>query len=133
MTTAHQLFEVFSSESVASGVAHKNKALKAIINQIDNSGDMTIADLAKELAISTPKITSLVNELIEDGLIQDEGKLDSTGGRRANVYGLVSDACYFIGVDVKRFGINIGLLDFKNIWLALMRIFHTQWKILKNR
>ena len=114
MTTAHQLFEVFSSESVASGVAHKNKALKkAIINQIDNSGDMTIADLAKELAISTPKITSLVNELIEDGLIQDEGKLDSTGGRRANVYGLVSDACYFIGVDVKRFGINIGLLDFK--------------------
>jgi hypothetical protein len=28
MTTAHQLFEVFSSESVASGVAHKNKALK---------------------------------------------------------------------------------------------------------
>jgi DNA-binding Lrp family transcriptional regulator len=94
---------------------------------------MTIADLAKELAISTPKITSLVNELIEDGLIQDEGKLDSTGGRRANVYGLVSDACYFIGVDVKRFGINIGLLDFKNIWLALMRIFHTQWKILKNR
>jgi hypothetical protein len=74
---------------------------------------MTIADLAKELAISTPKITSLVNELIEDGLIQDEGKLDSTGGRRANVYGLVSDACYFIGVDVKRFGINIGLLDFK--------------------
>ena len=62
MTTAHQLFEVFSSESVASGVAHKNKALKkAIINQIDNSGDMTIADLAKELAISTPKITSLVN------------------------------------------------------------------------
>ena len=114
MTTAHQLFEVFSSESVASGVAHKNKGLKkAIINQIDNSGDMTIADLAKELAISTPKITSLVNELIEDGLIQDEGKLDSTGGRRANVYGLVSDACYFIGVDVKRFGINIGLLDFK--------------------
>lgn len=114
MTTAHQLFEVFSTDSVASGVAHKNKALKkAIINQIDREGDMTIADLAKELAISTPKITSIVNELIEDGLLQDEGKLDSTGGRRANVYGLVSDACYFIGVDVKRFGINIGLLDFK--------------------
>jgi predicted NBD/HSP70 family sugar kinase len=114
MTTAHQLFEVFSVDNPGSGVAYKNKALKkAIINQIDSSGDMTIADLAKELAISTPKITSLVNELIEDGLLQDEGKIDSTGGRRANIYGLVSDACYFVGVDVKRFGINIGLLDFK--------------------
>lgn len=114
MTTAHQLFEVFSGEKPGSGVAYKNKTLKKdIINQIDLNGDMTIADLAKELSISTPKITNLVNELIEDGILQDEGKIDSTGGRRANIYGLVSDACYFIGVDVKRFGINIGLLDFK--------------------
>lgn len=114
MTTPHQIFELFSVDNPIGGVAFKNKALKkAIINQIDNTGDMTIPDLAKELSISTPKITSLVNELIEDGLLKDEGKIDSKGGRRASIYGLVSDACYFIGVDVKRFGINIGLLDFK--------------------
>lgn len=114
MITAKQLFEVFSGEVHVSGVAYKNKALKkAIINQIDFNGDITIADLAKELTISTPKITNIVNELIEDGILQDQGKIDSTGGRRANIYGLVSDACYFIGVDVKRYSINIGLLDFK--------------------
>jgi predicted NBD/HSP70 family sugar kinase len=54
----------------------------------------------------------LVNELINEGLIADQGKIDSTGGRRANIYGLVSSACYFVGVDVKRDHINIGLLDF---------------------
>lgn len=114
MSSKHSLFEVFSDDALSAGVAFKNKELKkAIINQLDTSGDLTIAELAKELNISTPKITSLVNELIQDGLLQDQGKIDSTGGRRANIYGLVSDACYFIGVDVKRYYINIGLLDFK--------------------
>ena len=114
MKKTKQLIEVFSGDSIGGGVAYKNKELKkAIIKQIEFSGDLTIADLNKDLAISTPKITSLVNELIEEGLLKDEGKIDSTGGRRANIYGLVSDAAYFIGVDVKRYAINIGLLDFK--------------------
>lgn len=114
MTTAQQVFSVFGENGISSGVAFKNKALKkAIVTQIDQSGASTIAELARELAISTPKITSLVNELVDDGLLQDEGKLNSTGGRRASVYGLVSTSGYFIGVDVKRFSLNIGLLDFK--------------------
>jgi glucokinase-like ROK family protein len=106
--------EVFGEDVTGSGVALKNKSLKKdIINQLDEDGDLTIADLSRELNISTPKITSLVNELIDEGLLQDLGKIDSTGGRRASIYGLVNDACYFIGVDVKRYYINIGLLDFK--------------------
>lgn len=120
MRSKHSLFEVFSEDTLSGGVAIKNKSLKkAIINQLDNSGDLTIAELAKELNISTPKITNLVNELIQDGLLQDYGKIDSTGGRRANSYGLVSSACYFIGVDVKRYYINIGLLDFKKHLVAI--------------
>lgn len=114
MSNTHSLMEVFSDDLSGSGVALKNKSLKRnIINELDNDGDLTISDLSRELNISTPKITSLVNELIEDGLLQDQGKIDSTGGRRASIYGLVSNACYFIGVDVKRYYINIGLLDFK--------------------
>ena len=114
MKKTKQLIDVFSDNTTGGGVAYKNKELKkSIIKQIEVSGDLTIADLNKDLAISTPKITSLVNELIEEGLLIDEGKIDSTGGRRANIYGLVSNAAYFIGVDVKRYAINIGLLDFK--------------------
>jgi transcriptional regulator of PTS gene len=51
--------------------------------------------------------------LIQDGLIKDYGKVDSTGGRKASVYGLVAESCFFIGVDIKRYYINIGLIDFK--------------------
>ena len=107
------LFEVFSDENT-NGVAYKNKALKrAIISYLDSSGSGTVADFSKELNISTPKIITLVNELIQDGLLTDNGKVDSTGGRRASIYGLVAEAAFFIGVDVKRYSINIGLLNFK--------------------
>jgi glucokinase-like ROK family protein len=113
MAEPHLIFEVFSEEN-ASGVAYKNRILKRqIINYLDNTGSVTIAELTKELNISAPKITNLVAELMEDGLIKDYGKEDSTGGRRASLYGLVSDSCFFIGVDIKRYYINIGLLDFK--------------------
>ena len=103
MASHLRLFEVFSDEN-ASGVAFKNRSLKRlIINFIDQNGHSTINELSRELNTSVPKITSLVNELIEDGLLKDDGKFDSTGGRRASIYGLVSEACYFIGVDVKRY------------------------------
>ncbi len=113
MTEPHLIFEVFSNDP-ASGVAYKNRVLKRlIINYLDVTGNITIAELARELNISAPKITNLVTELIDDGLIKDYGKVDSTGGRRASLYGLVAESCFFIGVDIKRYYINIGLLDFK--------------------
>ncbi len=110
----HQpLLEVFLDEN-ASGVAYKNKSLKkAIITYLDGVANATVADLSKELNISTPKIINLINELIQDELIKDYGKVDSTGGRRASMYGLVAEAGFFIGVDIKKFSVNIGLLDFK--------------------
>jgi glucokinase-like ROK family protein len=120
MKTTQSLTDFFSDDTMAGGVAYKNKSLKKeIIRQLDIAGELTIPELARELNTSTPKTTSLVFELIKDKLIIDQGKIDSTGGRRAKVYGLVSSACYFIGVDVKRYSINIGLLDFKKHMVKL--------------
>lgn len=113
MTGQQSIFELFSDETT-SGVAFKNKALKrTIINHLDALGNTTITDLAQALNISVPKITSLINELITDGLVKDYGKVDSKGGRRASMYGLVAESGFFIGVDVKHYYINLGLLDFK--------------------
>lgn len=106
-------FEVFDDAS-RSGVAYKNTALKrALIRHIDQSGSSTITELSKILNTSVPKTTGLVGELMQDGLLQDEGKLDSTGGRRASMYGLAAEACYFVGVDVKKYHVNFGMMDFK--------------------
>ncbi len=97
-----------------SGVAYKNLELKkSLIGFFTNVGTATINDLAKEFNLSVPKVTMLLNELATDGLVQEYGKIDSKGGRRPNLYGLTSESGFFIGVEVKKYYINIGLLDFK--------------------
>ena len=118
--SSHQhIIELFK-EAQDSGVAYKNKSLKkGILQELDLHGDNTITEISKLLKVSVPKTTSLINELIKDGLIADKGKVDSTGGRRASIYGLVSQACYFLGVDVKRFHINLGILDFNKHLICL--------------
>ena len=106
-------FKELTTENVT-GVAYKNLHLKKMIISIfANQGNATIADLGKELNLSTPKVTNLVSDLMEEGLVEDYGKIDSTGGRKPNLYGLTADSGFFIGVEVKRHHINIGLLDFR--------------------
>ncbi|GEP90886.1 Sugar kinase of the NBD/HSP70 family, may contain an N-terminal HTH domain [Chitinophaga terrae (ex Kim and Jung 2007)] len=107
---AKTFFEELNSN--ATGVAYKNINLKkAALAFFANSGNATIADLCKELNLSTPKVTNLVNDLIGDGLVMDYGKIESTGGRKPNLYGLVPDSAFFIGVDVKQDHLNLGLSD----------------------
>lgn len=102
------------TEDELTGVAFKNMNLKKnVIRLLDLQEKSTIADLGKEFNVSTPKITSTINELIEDGLVMDYGKIESTGGRRANLFGLASDSGYFVGVEVKKYSVTLGLLDFK--------------------
>lgn len=104
-------FEELNDENI-SGVAYKNINLKKnIILILCSLGNCTIADLCGKLNLSVPKITTLIGELVSDGLIRDYGKLDSTGGRRPNIYGMIPDAFFFLGVDVKHTHINIGLTD----------------------
>jgi glucokinase-like ROK family protein len=119
MPEQHSFFEELNTENL-SGVAYKNLNLKKqIIAYFANTGNATIADLSKELNASAPKVTHLLMELSQDGLIQDYGKIDSTGGRRPNLYGLTPDAGFFIGVEVKKYHINLGLLDFKKNLIKL--------------
>src|SRR5690606_7265532 len=104
-------FEELNNENVT-GVAYKNVSLKKrVLSYFANIGNATIADLCKELNLSAPKVTTLLADLIDDGLIKDYGKIESTGGRKPNLYGLVPDSACFIDVDIKQSHINIGLSD----------------------
>ena len=109
----HILSKVFNNDN-SSGVALKNKILKGLIFKfLDQTESASINEISKEINISVPKTTSLITELIEEGLISDYGKFESTGGRKANLYGLIGDAGFILGVDVKKYYINIGILNFK--------------------
>lgn len=92
---------------------------KKIITHYIYNGSSTITDLSKELDLSVPTVTKFISEMCEEGYINDYGKLETTGGRYPNLYGLNPESGYFIGVDIKRFAINIGLINFKGDMMEL--------------
>ena len=84
-----------------------------IITHYIYSGSSTLTDLSKELDLSVPTVTKFVMEMCDEGYIIDYGKLETSGGRHPNLYGLNPESGYFVGVDIKKFAINIGMINFK--------------------
>ena len=77
------------------------------------NGSSTITDLAREMDLSVPTVTKFIDEMCEEGYINDYGKLETSGGRHPSLYGLNADSGYFVGVEVRQFSINLGLINFK--------------------
>lgn len=98
----------------------KNALLKKkIITHYIYNGSSTLTDLSKEMDLSVPTITKLIGEMCDDGYINDYGKLETSGGRHPSLYGLNPESGYFVGVDIKHFSINIGLINFKGEMVEL--------------
>ncbi len=86
---------------------------KELIRLFVVNGNFSITDLSKEVNISAPTITKLIGELINEGFVLDFGKQGTSGGRRPNMYGLNPEAGYFVGVDIKKDSLSLGLITFK--------------------
>ncbi len=86
---------------------------KNILRTSIEKGSISIAEYSRVLGVSIPTVTKVIADMIEQGLIQDEGKVDTKGGRRPNVYGLNPLAGYFVGVDIARHHFHIAICDFK--------------------
>ena len=94
---------------------------KKILGHCINEGNFSLADLSKEINISIPTTTKLIEELMEEGFIEDMGKQDTNGGRRPSIFGLNPSAGYFVGTDIERSSISIAITR-ERILVFLMRI-----------
>lgn len=84
-----------------------------IITHLIYNGSSTITDLSKDMDLSVPTVTKFVDEMCAEGYVNDYGKLETSGGRHPSLYGLNSESGYFIGVEVKWYALNIGVINFK--------------------
>jgi len=108
MTSLTEFFNKHEDDALK-GISHKNSIIKRnIIAHMAVNGECTLSELTKQLHISVPTITKLVQELVEENIVTDNGKVETPGGRRPNIYGLANSAIYFVGVNVGR---NIEGLD----------------------
>ena len=114
MTPLAKFFNI-DADATLKGIMHKNNIIKrSIIAYMAVNGDCILSELTRELHISVPTMTKLVQELVDDHIVIDLGKVETPGGRRPNVFGLANSAIYFIGINVGRDHMAYVVTDLQN-------------------
>ena len=114
MASLTEFFNKHEDETLK-GISHKNNIIKRnIIAHMAVNGECTLSELTKELHISVPTITKLVQELVDENIVTDLGKVETPGGRRPNIFGLANSAIYFAGVNVGRDNMRFMITDLQN-------------------
>ena len=101
--------EAFLDSLLKSRYAAEKKTILALC---EKGGTFSLADLARELGTSIPKITRIVGEMEQAGILSDWGKQESAAGRRPSLYGLNPGAGVFVGVEVGQKEITLAVTDF---------------------
>lgn len=105
----------YSDMSDMNVVEKKNNSQKRkIIKHLFLYGAMANTDFGKYIKLSTPKIISLLNELKNEGLIEELGQGNSSGGRRPNLYGNKEDAFYIVGISINIYKTTVSIFNAKN-------------------
>lgn len=85
-----------------------------IFRQSITGGTFTVPTIAAQTGYSKTMVAKAVAELIGSGLVEElESGRTGSKGRRAITYTLCRDAFFFLGVDIKNYGLAIGLMDLK--------------------
>ena len=108
----------------------KDSNRKKILNLIAEKREYTKQSISKEIGVSIPTVISNINELIEEGLVEEAGALASTGGRKPIIVRFLPDSKYSFGVEFTlnnvrviltnldsqiKFDVTFQAKDFKNI------------------
>lgn len=87
---------------------------RKIIKHLFLYGAMTNTEIGKFVKLSTPKIISLLNELKNEGFVEELGQASSSGGRRPNLYGNKEDAFYIVGISINIYKTTVSVFNAKN-------------------
>ncbi|MDG5799154.1 ROK family protein [Marinilabiliaceae bacterium ANBcel2] len=110
---------IFRDSESVSNQSRQSQQKQKIVKALSKSDKaLTIPDFQKKIKISTPTIIKLINELIEEKLVIEEGKKETDNGRRPTLYSLNIDRFYAIGVEIllKRVSISLVRLDQKVVY-----------------
>lgn len=70
-------------------------------------------DISKGLGLSMPTVLQNVNELIEDGILQEGGAYKSSVGRKAKMIIVRKDSRYAAGMNITKNHVSFVLIDFQ--------------------
>jgi glucokinase-like ROK family protein len=102
---------------------------KNILKLVIDMGPISRIDISRRLKISRPTTTAYISELIEDKLVREVGKSNSTpfGGKRAVLLQFNAKAGYIIGAMIGVKNIRIALTDLRSNILDIVKIPTEEW------
>ena len=110
--------------------AIKDSNRKKILNLISVKREYTKQNISKEIGVSIPTVSSNINELMAEGLVEEAGVAGSTGGRKPIIVRFLPNSKYSVGVEFKlnnvriilinldsdiKFDVSYKVMDFKNM------------------
>jgi len=93
-----------------------------IAKYISSKGTTSKSELAQSLNLSMPTVLQNVSELLQSGIVVEDGEYQSTGGRRAKALSIAKGAGYVIGIDISKHHVNLVLVNTRKEMLKFERI-----------
>lgn len=110
----------------------KNMNKKLVLDCIREQAPLSRAEVSARLNISKPTISSVVEELMDEGWIYEGGSGDSTsqGGRKPIHLRFNEEAGYIIGVDIGGTKVSAGITNLAGK-MVVQRVFDTKSSLAK--
>ena len=89
----------------------KKKNRNRVFRYICDQGTVSNPEIAYHLKLSLPTVTQITKELIGKGLVEEQGELESTGGRRAKALSAVVNVRMAVGLDITKNHITLVLTN----------------------
>lgn len=100
----------------------KRKNRNEVFRYICKQETVSNPDISYNMKISLPTATQITKELMAEGLLEEKGELQSTGGRRAKALSVVASARLAVGLDITKNHIALVLTNIVGEILKYERI-----------
>lgn len=94
---------------------------KRVLESIMHFGTITIKELSDELNLSVTTIITILDYLLDMGIIIDNGYVSTKRGRRPTSYAINSNFKYIITIDLGRPNAHIGLVNLHGDFLEIRK------------
>ncbi|MDB5261438.1 MAG: family transcriptional regulator, partial [Adhaeribacter sp.] len=85
-----------------------------IIKYLYIKGAKSNTDICYRFNISSPTSMTLINELMAEGLVEKQGRGNSLGGRKPDLYGLRDNSLFVLSISMERFKSQMAIFDNNN-------------------
>ncbi|BCB76076.1 hypothetical protein Pflav_024860 [Phytohabitans flavus] len=94
----------------------RNRAV--LLSKLYHDGPLSRQDLTAATGLSAASVSNLVGEMLEQGLVEEAGAVDSDGGRPRTLLRVRPGYGYLVGVDVGETRVQVELFDLAMTGLA---------------